>query len=46
MVVDPDKDKMYTKRKTRLSNLPAERSPETPTYEKASNHCISDLDKV
>ena len=28
MVVDPDKDKIYTKRKTRLSNLPAEHSPE------------------
>lgn len=34
IVVDPDPDEIYTKRKTRLSKLPTERSPETsaPKY--------------
>ena len=37
MVADLDKDKIYTKRKTRLSNLPAEGSPETPAPKYPSN---------
>ena len=31
MIVDPDPDEIYTKRKNRLLKLPTERSPETST---------------
>ena len=46
MVVDPDKDKIYTKRKTRLSNLPAERSPETPAPKYPSDGWGKSLERM
>ncbi|RMX38832.1 hypothetical protein pdam_00013970, partial [Pocillopora damicornis] len=46
MVVDPDKDKIYTRRKTRLSNLPAERSPETPAPKYPSDGWGKSLERM
>ena len=46
MVVDPDPDKIYTKRKTRLSNLPAERSPETSAPKYQSNGWGKSLERM
>ena len=46
MVVDPDKDKNYTKRKTRLSNLKAERSPETPAPKYPSDGWGKSLERM
>ena len=46
MVADLDKDKIYTKRKTRLSNLPAEGSPETPAPKYPSNGWGKSLERI
>ena len=46
MVVDPDPDKIYKKRKTGLSNLPAERSPETSAPKYPSDGWGKSLEKM
>ena len=46
MVVDPDPDEIYTKRKTRLSKLPTERSPETSTPKYPSDGWGKSLERM
>ena len=46
MVVDPDPDEIYTKRKTRLSKLPTERSPETSTPKYPSDSWGKSLERM
>ena len=46
MVVDPDPDEIYAKRKTRLSKLPTERSPETSTPKYPSDGWGKSLERI
>lgn len=46
VVVDPDPDKIYTKRKNRLSKLPTNRSPESPAPKYPSNGWGNSLERM
>lgn len=46
VVVDPDPDKIYTKRKNRLSKLPTNRSPESPAPKYPSDGWGNSLERM
>ena len=46
MVVDPDPDEIYSKRKARLSKLPTERSSETSTPKYPSDDWGKSLERM